>query len=497
MNKVDDIHMLVVDDERIIREGAERILKKEGWKVATAENGIQGLELLKKDIFHILLLDLMMPGISGIEVLKQVRQSDPQLLVIVITGYATVENAVEAMKNGAYDFIPKPFTPDQLRIIVQRALDKISLEREAEYLRQERAKSLKDIANEKSRTHTIINYMADGVLVTDQNGFIVLSNPAVSRMLGLEHKPPVGRHLFDWTGSEELAAMVENALKMRDSTCHGFSQEIAWGSPPSRYFMAHTGLVRSEEGEALGAVTIFNDITWFKELDQMKSDFVDMVSHELRSPLGSVRQQISLIVDGFTEEISEKQRQILQRVQSRLDGLIGMINNLLDLSRIEGGRLVQKKEQLDLTEVLNEAIEVMSSEALKKKLTFEVSIDPQLCVLHADRQSMEIVCTNLISNAVKYNRDGGKIIVSAQNRGDFVEVKVRDTGYGISKSDLPRIFDKFFRIRTENTRKVIGSGLGLPLVKAMVEAHLGTITADSDPDKGATFTVLLPRGMAP
>jgi PAS domain S-box-containing protein len=496
MSNVDDIHLLVVDDERIIREGAERILKKEGWNVRTAENGEQGLELIRGETFHILLLDLMMPGVSGMEVLKEVRESQPQLHVIVVTGYATVENAVEAMKNGAYDFIPKPFTPDQLRIVVRRALEKISLEREAEQLRVEAEKSLKDVANEKSRTLTIINYMADGVLVTDPNGFVVLSNPAVSRLLGLEGDSPLGKHLFDVTKSEELTTMVEKVLEMDGSSLEGVTQELAWGNPPKRFFMAHAAPVRTEAGETLGSVTIFNDVTWFKELDQMKSDFVDMVSHELRSPLGSIRQQISLIVEGFTEGDIEKQQQILHRVKGRLDGLIGMISNLLDLSRIEAGRLIQKKEELNLTEILNDAIEVATPEAEKKRVCFEVNIDPQLCVVHADRQSMEIVCANLISNAVKYNREDGKICVSAENRDDFVELKVADTGYGIAKADIPRIFDKFFRIRTENTRKVIGSGLGLPLVKAMIDAHLGKISAESELDKGTTFTVLLPRTMS-
>jgi signal transduction histidine kinase len=124
-----------------------------------------------------------------------------------------------------------------------------------------------------------------------------------------------------------------------------------------------------------------------------------------------------------------------------------------------------------------------------------VTCDPQLCTIHADRQGMETVFTNLLSNAVKYNQEGGKVIINPQNRGEFVEIKIADTGVGISKVDLPRIFDKFFRIRTEYTRKVIGSGLGLPLVKAIIEAHLGTITVESESGKGTTFTILLPRGI--
>ena len=495
MATLEEMRILVVDDEKIMREGAERILTKEGWKATIAENGERGLELIKDGKFRILLLDLMMPGISGMDVLKTVRESQPELLVIVITGYATIENAVEAMKSGAYDFIPKPFTPDQLRIVVRRALEKLNLEREAELLRIEREKSLQDVANEKSKTLTIINHMADGVLVTDQNGCIVLNNPAVTRMLGLEEESPLGKHLSEWTGNKDLARMLEKVLSMGSSQDRGISQELALGDPPKNFFVAHSAPIRSEQGEVFGSVTIFNDVTWLKELDQMKSEFVNMVSHELRSPLSSIRQKLSLIVDGLTGEINEEQKQIVSRVQHRIDGLIGMISSLLDLARIEAGRLVQQKERIALSEIIDEVVELMDQEVEKKGLKFEVTIDAQLFPVHADRQSMETVITNLLSNAVKYNREGGRISISARNRGEFVEVKVADTGVGISEENLPRIFDKFYRIRSEYTRKVIGSGMGLPLVKAIVEAHFGTISVESESGEGTTFTVLLPKGV--
>ena len=178
-------NILVIDDEQIMRDGCSRILSKDGWSVICAENGEQGLEEIQShpEKIDVILLDLMMPGMSGMEVLDQVRAIDPNLLVIVITGYATVESAVEAMKKGAYDFIPKPFTPDQLRIVVRRALERRALQKEAEFLRREREKSLRDIATEKSKVKTIINCMGDGVLVCDRDGCIVLSNPAASRML--------------------------------------------------------------------------------------------------------------------------------------------------------------------------------------------------------------------------------------------------------------------------------------------------------------------------
>ena len=146
-------NILVIDDEQIMRDGCQRILTKNGWSVLTAENGKMGLEEIQAqpESIDVILLDLMMPGMSGMEALDHIRTIDPNLLVVVITGYATVESAVEAMKKGAYDFIPKPFTPDQLRIVVKRALERRALQKEAEFLRKERERSLRDIATEKSK----------------------------------------------------------------------------------------------------------------------------------------------------------------------------------------------------------------------------------------------------------------------------------------------------------------------------------------------------------
>jgi signal transduction histidine kinase len=259
--------------------------------------------------------------------------------------------------------------------------------------------------------------------------------------------------------------------------------------------MAHSAPVRNEQGEMLGSVTIFNDVSRFKELDQMKSDFVNMVSHELRSPLSSIRQQVSVITEGLVGEINTEQEKILNRVLQRIDGHLAMISNLLDLSRIEAGRLVQQKERIVIPKIIEEVVELMSPEAEKKGLTFKVTLDSQIFPIHADYQSMETVLNNLVSNAIKYNREKGAVSITAQNSGDFVEIKVSDNGVGIEKENLPQIFDKFYRIRTEQTRKVVGSGLGLPLVKDIVEAHLGTITVESKPEQGTTFTVLLPKGM--
>lgn len=491
--KNEDIYILVIDDEKIIRDGTEYILKKEGYKVVTCKDGEEGLAFLKSQPFQILILDLMMPGIKGMDVLKTVVEEYPELIVIVITGYATVGNAVEAMKMGAYDFIPKPFTPDQLRIVVKRAVEKLNLEQERELLKREQEKSLKDIANEKSRIRTIINCMVDGVLVTDTENRVVLFNPAASLMLAVGDDNLIGKPLSYWVKDEKLNQLIEKFFKRKDADYSTITQEITIKKNKKEiYLRAHAAPVKTDEGEVIGSVIIFEDITPLKEFDRMKSDFVNMVSHELRTPLVTMNQQLSVILEGIAGEVNEKQRELLIHAKERNRELITMVKNLLDLSKIESGDIIQDKEPLNLNQIVNKVVEIMLPQAEKKGITLEFQPFEPLPLVDADMNSMEGVFTNLISNGIKYTECGGKVVVKSMVKGGYVQVDVVDTGIGIAPEDLPRIFDKFYRVKTEKTRKIMGSGLGLSIVKSIVEAHLGSVEVKSEPGKGTAFSVFLP-----
>ncbi|NNK86036.1 MAG: response regulator, partial [Desulfobacterales bacterium] len=177
-NSINTTLILIVDDEKDIRDGSKRILSRIGFQVNTASRGDKALDILKKEKPSIVFLDLKMPGMGGMEVLEKIREIDETILVIIITGYATVETATKAMKRGAYDFIPKPFEPDQMRIVVNRAWEKIQLTRETEKLEQERKRTLLDLDTEKSRIHTILESFPNGAMVTNTHGQVVLMNPA-------------------------------------------------------------------------------------------------------------------------------------------------------------------------------------------------------------------------------------------------------------------------------------------------------------------------------
>jgi two-component system phosphate regulon sensor histidine kinase PhoR len=493
------VNILVIDDEQIMRDGCSRILSKDGWSIFSAENGAQGLEQIKghAENLDVILLDLMMPGMSGMEVLDHVRTYDPNLLVIVITGYATVESAVEAMKKGAYDFIPKPFTPDQLRIVVRRALERRTLQKEAEFLRKEREKSLRDIATEKSKIKTIINCMGDGVLVCDRDSCIVLSNPAASRMLKAPETCLLGNYLNQCNLPQDLSRTIEESLQTKDRGYSSVSQELSVGEPGEIFLRAHTAPVRNDLGETMGSVTVLQDISHLKELDKMKSEFIAMVTHELRAPIAVVEQQLTVILNKMAGEVTEKQEQLLSRAKQRTRGLLDLIRDLLDLSKIEAGKMVQYKEPLSLQEVIQRAVDLMKSDAENKKIDLQFSSPPKISLIQADRNSLEGIFTNLISNAIKYTPEGGRVWVRLDEESGFVRADVSDTGIGIKKEDLPRIFDKFYRVKTKETSRIVGTGLGLSIVKSIVDAHLGSITVKSQEGEGTTFTVAFPKESNP
>src|SRR3990172_582787 len=205
---IKEVNILVIDDEAVIRDGCTKILKKEGWNVDTVENGRDGIELIKNKFFDILLLDLMMPGINGMEVLQEIKSQSPSIYTIVITGYATIETAVEAMKIGAFDYIAKPFTPDQLRLVVKKALSNKALIREAEYLRAEQEKGLHAIDQEKSKIRTIMNCMPNGVLVIDKDKRIALYNPIASKLLNISGDDPIGKDVDECINCKDLSIII-------------------------------------------------------------------------------------------------------------------------------------------------------------------------------------------------------------------------------------------------------------------------------------------------
>ncbi len=488
----DAIKVLVIDDESGIREGSQRILSRMGCTVFGASNGEEGLALIGQKKIHIVLLDLKMPGMDGMEVLRRIQETNKDILVIVITGFASVETAIEAMKQGAYDFIPKPFEPDQLRIVINRAKEKIMLQAEAEKLARDRRRTLADLDMEKSRIRTIIESLPSGLVVTNTEGQIVLVNPAFCHLIGLQPGTCLGGHFTDYILDDNLGQLVKDISRGR----YVDFEEIPtyeFNLADDKYYLARGRPVLGDRRGCLGAMVTFQDITGMKVLDRLKSEFVAKVTHELRSPLSTIHEQLAMVLREMAEEEAGTDQHLITRAKEKTKGLISTIGDLLDLSRIEAGNVCQERRDFRLEELATSVVDFMKARAEAKKQTLALNLPAAaLPTFTSDPMALESILGNLISNAINYTQEEGVITVVIDKVGDNVRIDVQDNGFGIEPKYLGKIFDRFYRVKNEKTRFITGTGLGLPIVKGLVESLDGSISVESEPGKGTTFTVLLP-----
>jgi len=474
--------ILVVDDEKRIRESCHTVLTHEGYSVSCAESGLKGLERIEREYFDIILLDLMMPEMSGLDVLPEIKANHPDTVVIVITGYSTVEHSIEAMKAGAFDFIPKPFSPKKLKVVVSKAI--------------EHMRALKDIAEEKSRMRGLINRLSAGVVATDVQKKVILANPAFRKMMQYHAKEFIGRPIESLSNNAKLLNMINDALELGREASPELVDEIILDDPADQQEIVlnvRCGPIRDRIGSTLGTMTVLHDITVSKQMDQMKSDFVSLVSHEIRSPMNSVLMQLKVILDGLAGDTTAKQRELLERASLKIHSLVDMATELLDLSKIESGLMVLEKEEILFNQLVEEQVVFHKESAKAKSISMNFQPSPGLAPVLANRQNMEEVLSNLIANAINYTPKGGEINLSLGIENGYLCITVEDTGVGIPAEDLERVFTRFYRVKNEKTRYVTGTGLGLPIVKSIVEAHQGTVEVQSDPDKGSVFKVFIPQ----
>jgi signal transduction histidine kinase len=292
--------------------------------------------------------------------------------------------------------------------------------------------------------------------------------------------------------SDELLSFFIRAIQSDKSLATHMAGEEPVVKVGGKTLRVHVDPVMDEAGTIVGAMALCHDVTKVTAMDKLRSDFLSMVSHELKAPLSSLLMQISVIHDGLAGELTQKQTDLLGKAKEKTKGMITLVNDLLDYRRIEEGKSIQKIENLDLSEILLRTVKLMALSADDKEIAITSEIAENLPVFSGDRGGMEAIFVNLISNAIKYTAKGGTVHVSLNQSGKDIRFKVVDNGIGIPSKDLDRIFEKFYRIKTEETKSISGSGLGLSIVKGIVSAHSGSIHVESKEGKGTTFIISLP-----
>jgi signal transduction histidine kinase len=333
-----------------------------------------------------------------------------------------------------------------------------------------------------------------GLLIAEPDKRIVMCNPAFLGMMRLASEDLSGTYIKDWEELRVLDEMTDDLARGLADETGAITREIVIDGEKPLYLRASVNAVTSGSDKILGLVAVIRDITYFKELEKEKAAFVAMLTHELRSPLGAVDTQFHVVLKGLTGELTHKQRDMFVRMRERVRNVLSMINDLLDLSKIEARQFGEEKLPMDFRPLVEETVEICRAQAAAKNQKLSVVLDPSLPSIRADAGALKHVTANLVNNAIKYTQDGGYIEVFAGIEDGGMVFRVKDNGYGIPKEYQERIFDRFFRVKDERSRMEIGTGLGLPIVKAIVEDHHGEIVCDSEPGRGSTFTVRLPLG---
>jgi len=481
--------ILIIDDERGLRLGTERLLTRKGYSVATAENGKNGITKGLEQDFDLVLIDLKMPDIDGLEVLREIKTSKPSTVCFIATAYASYDTAIEATRLGAFNYILKPFTPEELIHQIEKGYRQRKLLLEAETLRQEREKNLLEIAHEKSRLNTIIESISSGVLLINKDGKVVYFNRACLNKLHFE-KLDIEDYILDKLPSE-ISELVQK-LFSDGSTQKSYTTEVEVLEDGELIIEATCSPVPHPDGSFAGVVVVLKNITGLKKIEQLKSQFVSMVAHELKTPLAAVLGYLDILVDKSIEIPQEKRIEYLSRSDIRLKGSLELVNDLLDISRMEMNTKQREIADVVLVDIVNQALELQELEIRKKNIIVEKSIPIDLPSLHIDRDEAIKIINNLVSNAVKYNKEDGKIIINASSDNNNIKITIEDTGIGLNEKDLEKLFHQFFRAKNKYTRAISGTGLGLSIVKRLVEANHGKINVESVFSEGTKFTIHFP-----
>jgi signal transduction histidine kinase/FixJ family two-component response regulator len=542
------IRLLVVDDDPSGRLGLVRLLEQDGYTVDSAEDGTTALRIVVEHRPDVVITDLWMPGMDGVELLAKLKEQNRDLPVIVTTSFGDVGSATAAMRAGAEDYLLKPIDVGALELVVERALERRNLRIEAEHLRHqvlaqhERLRLLADasatlfssleyektiaavvraavppladmcfldLVDDDERLHRIAIQLADGG--EDRANRVRQSEPAP------DFRTVVAIASFARTAqTEALRTGAPVLLTDLDTTAHEPVRNDAWEALGAKSMMAVPLIAR---GRGLGVLTFVaaesgrrysaSDLALAEEIGHRAAIAIDnaqlyeqaqqavrarqnllaIVSHDLKNPLGAIVMAAGLLTSAGTTQGPAERRRIADMIQRPAHRMNRLIEDLLDIASLEAGHLAVETQAQPVELLLSEGVELHRAAAGLKELRLEAVLPGESLDVDCDRDRVLQVFGNLIGNAIKFTGTGGSIKVSAERRGQDALFSVQDSGPGIDPNELSHVFDRFWQAR--KTAR-LGTGLGLAIAKALVEAHGGRIWADSTLGQGAKFFFTIP-----
>jgi signal transduction histidine kinase/CheY-like chemotaxis protein len=519
--------ILVVDDEPNVLATVRAILQQEGYEVCSAHGGAEAISAIQSRHYDLVLTDLKMPGIDGLGVLGAVRKYSPDTVTVMMTGYASLDSALEAVQLGAYEYLLKPTEVPQLKLAVKRSLESKRLSEidtvyKASLAITSQTSSLA-ISEQISEAVCRVLGVAEACVVVLQREYAancpprfadalahpeLLARLATGEAVSLETNL---RPLKEWAARHRLgsAAFVPGTVNDR-LVCvlcvtngdhpyefHASSLRFLRAlSCQAALALENAALIRELRGNNDALLSANRKL---KELDTLKSQFLSVATHELRTPLTVILGYNSMLAETLHDRLNEEERETLGESIAACKRLIRLVNSMLDLAQIEAGKMRMDFGAADLRSLVNSVTALFQQEARSRDIQLDSLLPTRLPKITLDAERVQQVLINLVANALKFTPPGGKvrIQVHSPNR-EHVAISVSDNGPGIAEADQQKVFDEFAQIRKQaHDRQKTGSGLGLAIARRIVEAHQGTISLESDVGHGSTFTFTLPLRQTP
>lgn len=500
--------ILIVDDEVDIALILKLQLEDAGYDTLRASDGQEALDVLARERFDLVLLDIKLPKLDGIQVLEHLGATLREQAVVMMTAHGSEAVAVECMKKGALDYIAKPFAAEELIKKVERALELNKTRNENLLLQQQ-------LEEERKKMAAILQGMADMMLAVDGDGRVIRINRATAEACSIPAESPLGMPVTDLLNTDIPAERLPCMIVLKTlAPCLDATYTIRVKDRSIPVLSSATPLF-GNSGTLLGSVEIIRDISHLKALEKEREEFVSMLTHDLKTPLTAVVGSIDLVKEGRLGSVNEEQKEYLESATESCGEMVEMINTLLDVYRFESGKMALSFNQEDLSAIIRKAATSFRTVAERSAISLNVSLPEDLPMVRLDRNKVGRLFSNLLSNAFKFTDDGGSVSITAgviQNvenilgtiapgtygddlrvvPGPRVLVQVKDSGIGIPKEALGSIFDKFVQARNRRLGSGKGTGLGLAFCRKVMDAHGGLIWAESEPGEGSVFTVLFP-----